>query len=145
MNVIETVRDLLQSFPKIAEACGSVHVDFADPDPTSYGLTSIGDTFLSEDVLGNQTWRHSFLLYATFSSADDYERLVNSGLLQELTLWLSRQEEREITQEIGDEILNGEITKISAGNAMLYDVPQENTLDGVQYQMNISAEYKIYI
>ena len=145
MNVIETVRELLQSFPKIAEACGSVHVDFADPEPTSYGLTSIGDTLVSENILGDQTWRHSFLLYATFHSANEFDRLVNSGLLQELTLWLSSQGGQEITQDIGSDTRSGEITRISAGNAMLYEIPQENALDGVQYQMSITADYKIYI
>ena len=144
MNVIETIRALLESFPKISEVCNSIHVDFADPEPTSYGLTSIGDIFISEDIIGNQKWKHNFMLYASYSSVNDYERLSNSGLLQELTLWLSKKEDLPITQMIGDDLYEGEITKITAGNAMLYDVPQENTLDGVQYQMNISADYTIY-
>lgn len=144
MNVFESVRGLLTSFPKIAEVCNSINVDFADPEPTSYGLSSIGDTLISEDILGDQNWKHSFKLYATYSSMNDYERLCNSGLLQELTLWLSRQDNIPIIQNVGSDVLNGEITKISAGNAMIYEIPQENTLDGVQYQLDISANYTLY-
>lgn len=144
MNVIETMRGLVESFPKISEICDSIHVDFADPEPTSYGLASVGDVLLSEDILGNQLWKHNFMLYSTFSSINDYERLVNSGLLQELTIWLSKQEDLIITQDVGEETLTGIITKITAGNAMLYSVPQENTADGVQYQLSISADYKIF-
>ena len=29
MNIIETVRGILESFPKIAEVVGEVHIDFA--------------------------------------------------------------------------------------------------------------------
>lgn len=144
MNVIETMRGLVESFPKISEICDSIHVDFADPEPTSYGLTSIGDVLISEDILGNQSWKHNFMLYATYSNMNDYERLANSGLLQELTVWLSKKENIPITQQVDNETLAGEITKITAGNAMLYEIPQENTLDGVQYQLSISADYKIY-
>ena len=138
------MRGLVESFPKISEICDSIHVDFADPEPTSYGLTSIGDVLISEDILGNQSWKHNFMLYATYSSMNDYERLANSGLLQELTVWLSKTENLPITQQVDNETLAGEITKITAGNAMLYEIPQENTLDGVQYQLSISADYKIY-
>lgn len=145
MNVIDKVKALLESFPKISAVCNSIHVDFTDPDPTSYGLTSIGDVLISEDILGNQKWKHNFILYATYSSMSDYERLNNSGLLQELTVWLSMQEGLEITQTVDNVTYNGVIDKITAGNAMLYEIPQENTFDGVQYQLNISADYTIYV
>ena len=69
MNIIEKVKDIVQSFPKIAELCGEVHVDFADPDRTSYGLSSMGDTRIREDVTGRLIRQHSFMLYATFSAA----------------------------------------------------------------------------
>lgn len=145
MNVIDKVKTLLESFPKISAVCNSIHVDFADPDPTSYGLTSIGDVLIQEDILGNQKWKHNFMLYATYSSMSDYERLNNSGLLQELTVWLSMQEGLEITQTVDDMTLDGVIDKITAGSAMLYEIPQENTFDGVQYQLNISADYTLYV
>ena len=78
INIIETVRDILENFPKISEVCNEIHIDFADPEPTSYGLTSTGDSLIKEDILGNQTRQHTFMLYSTFSGINDYERLLNS-------------------------------------------------------------------
>lgn len=145
MNIIEKVRDILQSFPKISEVCNEIHIDFADPEPTSYGLSSTGDSLVTEDVLGNQKRQHSFLLYTTYSSINDYERLNNSTALLELSAWLSTQTPAEVETVIDDETYTGEITKLTAANGMLYDVPQENELDGVQYQLQIIAEYTVNI
>ena len=50
MNVIERTRYILEQFPQIAEVCNVVHVDFADPEPTSYGLSSVDDTLIYEDT-----------------------------------------------------------------------------------------------
>lgn len=145
MNIIEKVRDILQSFPKISEVCNEIHIDFADPEPTSYGLSSTGDSLVTEDVLGNQKRQHSFLLYTTYSSINDYERLNNSTALLELSAWLSTQISAEVETIIDDETYTGEITKLTAANGMLYDVPQESELDGVQYQLQIIAEYTVNI
>lgn len=145
MNIIEKVRDILQSFPKISEVCNSIHVDFADPEPTSYGLSSTGDTLLKEDILENQLRQHSFMLYSTFSSINDYERLSNSQALLELSQWLEKQIDSEVISTIGDSSYIGEITKLKAENGMLYNVPQENMIDGVQYQLQIIAEYTVNV
>lgn len=145
MNIIEKVRDILQSFPKIAEVCNEVHIDFTDPDPTSYGLSSTGDSLVSEDILGNQKRKHAFMLYTTYSSINDYERLSNSTALLELSAWLKIQKGAEVETVIGDKTYTGEITDITAENGMLYNVPQENELDGVQYQLQIIAEYTVNI
>ena len=145
MNVIEKTREILQSFPKIAEVCDSIHVDFADAEPTSYGLSSLGDTKLSEDILGNERRQHTFMLYTTYGALNDYERLSNSGTLLELAQWLGRQGGIPVEHEICGEKYAGEITEISTENGMLYSVPQENTADGVQYQLQIIVKYTIEI
>jgi len=75
MNIIETVKDLLQRFPKISDVCNDVHVDFTETEADSYGLSPTGDTLLFEDVLGNQTRQHTFTLYAVYQSLNDYDRL----------------------------------------------------------------------
>lgn len=74
MNIIEFMKETLQAFPKISEICNTIHVDFTDSAPTSYGLSSIGDALVSEDVLGNQTRQHSFLLTSVYSAINDFER-----------------------------------------------------------------------
>ncbi|MDE5834715.1 MAG: hypothetical protein K2H26_04260 [Ruminococcus sp.] len=129
MNIIEKIRDILQNFPKISEICNTVHVDFTDPEPTSYGLSSVGDSLVKSDILGGQIRQHNFFLYSTFSSISDYERLENSSTLLELAQWLEKQ-------------TNETIIKITAENGQLFAVPQENELDGWQYQLQIVVHYK---
>lgn len=143
MNIIEKVRSILESFPKISEVCNEVHIDFADPEPTSYGLSSTGDSLISEDIIGNQKRQHSFLLYTTYSSINDYERLHNSSALLELGVWLHDQIDAEVETTIGSTVYTGTITKLTADNGMLYNIPQENELDGIQYQIQIIAEYTV--
>lgn len=145
MNVIEKIRDILQSFPKISEVCNEIHVDLTDPKPTSYGLSSIGDSLIKEDILGNQTRQHSLLLYSTFSGINDFERQENSSALLELSNWLPKQTGAEVITEINGELFSGEITKITAENGMLYSVPQENEIDGMQYQLQIAVQYTVLI
>ena len=143
MNIIERVRNILESFPKISEVCNEVHIDFADPEPTSYGLSSTGDSLISEDIIGNQKRQHSFMLYTTYSSINDYERLHNSSALLELGVWLHDQLDAEVETTIGSTVYTGTITKLTADNGMLYNSPQENELDGIQYQIQIIAEYTV--
>ena len=145
MNIIEKVRSILESFPKISEVCNSIHIDFTDPEPTSYGLSSTGDDLITEDVLGNQLRQHSFMLYTTYSSMNDYERLSNSTALLELSVWLKEQIGCEVETVCGSTTYTGKLEKLTASNGMLFAVPQENELDGVQYQLTIIAEYTVNV
>lgn len=146
MNIIETMRTLLLEFPKINEICNRISVDFTDDTEENYGLTSTGDTLLKEDILGNETRQHNFILYAVFQSVTDYDRMNNSGTLLELQQWLETQTDNGIpvTAEIAGETFEGEIESITPSNGMLYAIPNENNLDLVRYQLQISAIYKIY-
>lgn len=134
MNIIETVRKILTDYPQISAVCNAVHIDFTDNAPNSYGLSSVDDKLITEDILGNERRQHSFLLYATFSSINDYERLQNSNALLELNYYLAAQSDIAID--------GGMLRKIEAGNGMLYDVPAESLVTGYQYQMQIVAEYE---
>ncbi len=144
MNIIELVKDILLQFPKINEVCNDIHIDFTDDVPTNYGLSSTGDSLLSEDLLGNQTRQHNFVLYAVYPSINDFDRMSNSGVLLELAMWLERQaNEQEIEITIGDTTLKGSLKKLSTANGMLYNIPNGNLNDGVQYQLQIIAQYEI--
>lgn len=143
MNIIEKVRSILESFPKISQVCNEVHIDFTDPEPTSYGLSSTGDALIVEDIVGNQQRRHTFLLYTTYSSINDYERLNNSSALLELAVWLQEQVDADVDTIIGETTYSGTITKLTAENGMLFSIPQENELGPVQYQLQIIAEYTV--
>lgn len=130
MNIIQKIQEILYNFSEISKVCNTVHVDFTDSEPTSYGLSSVGDSLVKEDVLGGQIRQHNFFLYSTFSSVNDYERLENSSVLLNLAQWLEKQ-------------IDDTIIKITAENGQLFAVPQENELDGWQYQLQIVVQYKI--
>lgn len=144
MNIIELVKDILQKFPKINEVCNTIHVDFKDDTPTSYGLSPTGDKIVQEDILGNQQRQHTFVLYATYLSQSDYDRIANSGTLLELQMWLERYADgQEISTTVGDTEFTGKLTKLTCANGMLYSVPNNNHNSGVQYQLQITADYNI--
>lgn len=140
MNIIELVRSVVQEFPKIGEL---VHIDYSTNKVQDFGLSPTGDTLVKEDILGNQTRNHTFILYATCQSLNDYDRLVNSGMLLELQMWLEQHAECDIEVEVGDSVLCGELRKLTCSNGMLYSIPDENNNGGVQYQLQIIAEYTI--
>ena len=143
MNIIEAVKDLLSTFPKISEVLGTIHVDFSDGTVDSYSLYSTGDTLLEEDIIGDQRRQHSFLLAANYSAINDYERIESSGALLELAVWLSKQRNLPVETVYNGVTYGGEITLINAANGMLYAVPQENSADTYMYQLNIVAEYTV--
>lgn len=143
MNIIEKVRSLVQSFPKIAEICGTVHVDFTGKEPTDYGLSSLGDTLVVEDICGNQERQHTFMLHSVFSAVNDFERMSNTGVLLELAQYLDRCVGDEVTHEIGGVTHTGEITRITTANGALTMIPDENTVSGWFYQLQIVADYTV--
>ena len=61
MNIIECVREIVSSFPKIAQICDAVHVDFTDSESTSYGLSPTGDTLIKENILGDEERQHLYV------------------------------------------------------------------------------------
>ena len=144
MNIIELVKQILTDYPKITEFTNEIKVDFTDDAPTSFGLSSTGDKQIKEDILGNQTRQHNFVLYALNQSANDYDRLVNSTFLLDLTYWLEQyQQEDPIEATINNKTVFGKLLGLSSANAMLYMIPTGNINDGVTYQIQIYAKYKL--
>ena len=79
-----------------------------------------------------------------FQSFNDYDRLINSGTLLELQMWLERKaENQEVEITVDNKTITGSLTKITCANGMLYNIPDANMNSGVQYQLQITAEYKI--
>lgn len=146
MTIIEYMRQKLTEYPKISEflAGGDIHVDFTDPAPVNYGLSSTGDSLLKEDLLGNQTRQHNFVLYAVGQSFTDYNRLANSNFLLELAYWLEQLPEEEgITAVAEEQELKGRFLKATTANAMSMGLMGETIDQGVMYQIQIYAQYKI--
>lgn len=83
-------------------------------------------------------------MYAVYQSVNDYDRLANSGLINELQLWLEKQAKGQtLTVTVGNNELAGTLTKITCSNGMLYDIPDSNLIGNVMYQLQITADYKI--
>ena len=146
MTIIEFMKDKLTSYPKISEflAGADIHIDFTDPVPVNYGLSSTEDSILKQDILGNQVRQHNFVMYAVGQSYTDYSRLANSNFLLELAYWLEKlPEEDGIEVVIDGEILEGRFLKASSANAMAMHPMGDSMNDGVMYQIQIYAQYKV--
>lgn len=143
MNIIEKTKDILLKFPKISMVCNDINIDFADTRPTSYGLSSVGDELIYEDILGNQTRLHNFMFYASYSGINDFERSENSAALTELSVWLTKQVGEAVSTEISGELLSGEITEIKSGGGRLYAIEDNQTVTGMRYQLQISVKYTV--
>ena len=142
MNIIETVRQILTDYPKITEFTNEINIDFTDDTPTNFGLSSVGDQKISEDILGNQVRQHNFVLYALNQSYTNYDRLANSTFLLDLAYWLEQyNHEDPIEVTINDKTVSGKLLSLSSANAMLYMVPTGDINDGVTYQIQIYARY----
>lgn len=145
MTIIEFMRQKLTEYPKISEfMVDEIHVDFTEPDLNGYGLSSHGDLLLREDLLGNQTRQHTFILYAVGRFFNDYARLTNSNFLLELGYWLE-----QLPAEPGIEVVTGSETraaiflKARTANAMAMQPIGETVSDGVLYQIQIHAQYQV--
>ena len=146
MTIIEYMRGKLMEFPEISDflAGDDIHIDFTEPDPINYGLSSNGDRILKEDVLGRQTRQHNFVLYAVGQSITDYNRLANSNFLLELSYWLEQLPEGdELTISEGERSLKGTFLKATTANAMSMGLMGDTIDKGVMYQLQIYAQYRV--
>lgn len=145
MTIIDFMREKLTSYPKISDFLvnDDIHIDFTEPEPTNYGLSSNGDKLFKEDLLGIQTRRHNFVLYAIGQSITDYNRLTNSNFLYELAHWLEHLPEESFTMDINGKEFETTFIKATTENAMSMGLMGETISDGIIYQIQIYAIYKI--
>ena len=142
MTIIDFMRQKLTEYPKISEflAGDDIHIDFTDPSPVNYGMSSTGDSLVKEDLLGNQIRQHNFVMYAVGQSFTDYNRLANSNFL----LGLERlPEEDGISGTVENREFLGKFMKATTANAMSMGLMGETIEQGVMYQLQIYAQYKI--
>lgn len=142
MNIIAAVRQLLTECELIKPFTGNIQIDFTSNQDGEFGLFSNGDNKIREDILGNQTRQHNFVLYATHQSQNEFERLQNSEFLLNLSYWLESVKGQKLETVIDGKTYSGEITKMWSANGMAYSIPPNNA-DGVTYQLQIYAQYKL--
>lgn len=146
MTIIDFMRQKLTEYPKISEffSGGDIHIDFTEPTPVNYGLSSNGDSLIREDIKGNQIRQHNFVLYAIGQSYTDYNRLVNSNFLLELSYWLERLPEQDgIAITVGEKEWKGKFLSATTANAMSMGLLGSTVADGIIYQLQVYARYKI--
>lgn len=145
MTIIDFMRQKLMEYPQISEFLGEddIHIDFTDPSPVNYGLSSTGDSLIKEDLLGNQIRQHNFMLYAVGQSFTDYNRLANSNFLLELSYWLEQLPEENLTITAEYQSQQGKFLKATTANAMSMGLLGETIDQGVMYQIQIYAQYRI--
>lgn len=145
MTIIDFMREKLTQYPKISDFLinDDIHIDFTEAQPVNYGLSSNGDTLLKEDTLGNQIRKHNFVLYAIGESINDYMRLANSNFLYELAYWLEHLEEEKMTVSINGEDMEATFIQATTENAMSMGLVGETISDGIIYQIQIYAIYRI--
>lgn len=146
MTIIDYMREKLTEYPQISEflAGDDVHIDFTEPEPVNYGLSSTGESLIKEDVLGNQIRQHNFVMYAAGKSFTDYNRLANSNFLLELSYWLNDLPSGdELDVRIGERMAKGKFLRATTANAMSMGLMGDTIDKGVMYQLQINAQYKI--
>ncbi len=143
MNIIERVKQIINEYPDIAAFSNDVHIDYKEAEPGNFGLSSLGDSLVKKDVIGNELRQHTFVLYAQNQSFNDFDRLSNSGFLLNLAYYLETVKGQQLEAKVGEKSYTGNITKMWSANGMLYSVPTGNLADGVTYQLQIYAQYKI--
>lgn len=144
MNIIELIKQIITDYPAIKEFTNKIHVDFTDGKNKNFGISSSGDSLISQDILGNQTRQHNFSLYAVSRSFNDYDRLNNSSFLLDLGYYLETISGNLVTATIGDKEKKGRLVEIKCSNAMMFNVPTGNIQDGMDYMIQIHAVYDLY-
>lgn len=142
MNIVEKMLEIVRNYPEI-EQFKSTHLELADNTDDSFSLSSTGDRLVAETVTGKQKREHTFTFLAAFSGVNDYERLANSGTLASLALYLESKTGEELSTTATGKNLTGEITSIACENGMLLEVPGENILNALLYQINIRVNYTL--
>jgi hypothetical protein len=143
MNIIEVVKNILNGYSEISKFTNGIHVDFTDPEPTNFGLSSLGETLIKKDVLGNKKKQHNFVLYARNQAYTDFDRLSNSTFLLDLGNYLDTVKGQEVITNVNGVEKKGELIEMSSANGMLFEIPTGNINDGVTYQLQIYAQYSI--
>ena len=134
MNVIEKTQQIISEYPEISKFTNEIDIDFTSNEPTSFGLSSTGDSLVREFLTGKQIRQHNFVMYATQDSFNSFQRLSNSNFLIDFTYWLETRKNIDIDE--------GKILKMWTSNAMAYEVPSGDINDGIRYQVQIYVEYE---
>lgn len=143
MTVLEFMRNWLND-SGLMEQFDEKHFDFMDEIPSQSGLFSNGSSLIREDIEGNKTYQANMVLMSGLHAFGDYDRIMNSNFMTQLTYSLNEIKGSEITETINGEEKTGVIKSVNGSNGMLYSIPSGDINDGVIYQLQIQVNYIIY-
>lgn len=100
MSMIEAVRNYLLTYAGMADAL--IHVDALGKEPIEYAVVPLpGERTITEYLDGKKQREYPFLIQSVFSTADEAERIENSGFYETLADWLEEQTEAENLPDLG--------------------------------------------
>ena len=143
MTVLEFMRSWLND-SGLMEQFDEKHFGFMDEIPSQSGLFSNGSSLIREDIEGNKTYQANMVLMSGLHAFGDYDRIMNSNFMTQLTYSLNEIKGSEITETINGEEKTGVIKSVNGSNGMLYSIPSGDINDGVIYQLQIQVNYIIY-
>lgn len=91
MTIIESVKTFIATYSGLV-ANVPLSVDALGPLPTEYGIIPLpGAKIVEEYIDGGSVREFPFAFQATMSTADELERIWNSGFYEEFADWLESQ------------------------------------------------------
>jgi hypothetical protein len=101
MSTISAVKAFLATYAPLATGV-LISTDFLGPDPVNYAIISLPGTKVVEWYLdGGSVREFPFAFQATFSTADEAERLENSGFYEGLSDWFEAQTNADTFPTLG--------------------------------------------
>lgn len=137
MSIIQALRAYLAAYAGL-ESGAPLWVDHLGSRPTEYAIVPIaGGKILERYLDGGSVREYHFAFRSTESTADDLERMENSGFYESLADWLEEQTEAGDLPDLGD----GKTAKVieAVGWAYIYEQGQSDT--GI-YQIQCRLEYE---
>lgn len=90
MSMINAVRDFLLTYPPMADRL--IRVDALGSTPTEYAVIPLpGERITKKYINGGSEREFPFLIQSMESTADELERIENSGFYETLADWLEAQ------------------------------------------------------
>lgn len=142
MTTIEFLKNWLLNSPLMVNFTTQSY-DFMEQIPNQSGLFSNGIQKYKESIVGDEYYRANFTLYSGLQAYTDYDRLLNSDFLTQLSYSMNHIGKEEIEETIDTKVRKGNIEKVTTSNGLLYTLPTGDVNDGVIYQLQIQVEYKI--
>lgn len=143
LTVLQFMREWFEQSTLMADFTEK-HFDFTEQIPLASGLFSNGIVKVREDIEGNTRYQANLLLISGLHAFGDYDRIMNSDFMTQLTYSLNQIKGVRVTETINGEEKDGVINSVNGSNGMLYSIPSGDINDGVVYQLQIQVNYTIF-